>query len=672
MTDQGWIAGAIRQGVAPSQAPLGRLMLRAALSLAAMAGLIWLLADRWAQIDTKALTTAFAGLGLGQWGIALALTALSFWAVGRYDTVIHRHFLSTYPDKIARRAGICAIAVSQTLGLGLISGAILRWRLLPNSSLWQATRLTAAVALTFLAGWAVVTSLVLLALPAAPFRGWAALGLQLALVLTGLCLVAPRRSWWRFRWPNGFTLARLLGLCAVDTLAAAGAFYVLLPPGQELAFQTLLPAFLLALGAGLALGTPGGMGAFEVTLLALLPAAQETDLLTAVLAWRLVYYALPAVLGAGFALRGPGPCILPPRLAPRLPALPRAEAGLCHQGNLKVSLIAGQAWLTGRRGHTLIGVLDPMGRRDRVNLDHALRGLHRIARNEGRLPVAYKISARLAARARRMGLTVRRIGSEAWVTPQTFCLTSPSRAGLRRKLRRAETAGVLVVACDPATAPWADLDRIAADWADHHQGERGFSMGQYDQTYLRHQRLYIAVLDGVPIAFISLHSAAKEWALDLMRHTKTMPDGTMHSLIVTAIRDAATAGINRLSLAAAPEAAFHQSRGDVDPAGSARLAGQKIPDQHDLVCRLMATFAPQTSAKGLYRFKASFAPRWTPLYLAVPGRTGLVIAGLSLWRAICRPPPLSRHGHPSHSLSSVREYGFTSAATSWHIEPNSP
>ena len=621
--------------------PVGRLAARAGLSLALTAVFVWLLADRLSDIDTTALRLALTRLHPQQWAVALVFTAASFWAVGRYDAVLHRHIATKAPDRLARRAGICAIAVSQTLGLGLISGAILRWRMLPGVSLWQATRLTAAVALSFLAGWAVVTAATLVALPFAPYRAGAALVLTLAMALACLSVAAPRLPGLRFRWPNGFTLAALVGLCAMDTFAAALAFHALMPETTVLPFTALLPAFFLALGAGLVLGTPGGMGAFEVSLLALLPLAPEVDLLATVLAWRLVYYVLPAMVGAGLAIGGPRAPVPSTPKPVRVPAACRAEMGLRHQGDLSLIVVADQPWLAARRGHTLTTLLDPMGSQQPPALDRALHGLRRLARDEARAPVVYKASARLAARARVCGYVTRRTGWEAWISPPSYRVSSSCRSGLRRKLRRAEAAGVRVCVCPSSTAPWERLDQIAATWAAAHGGECGFSMGRHARGYLSQQRLYIAWVGNRPIAYASFHTAPTEWALDVMRHEDDVPDGTMHSLLQAAIADAARTGVPRLSLAAVPDGAV---------------------GCHDLAARLIAVLAPQTAASGLYQFKSSFAPRWSPLYLAAPSRLGLVLAGLSLWRAITRPGPLM----PEIERDDA-EYGFASRPDPWHI-----
>ena len=647
MTFPGWTARK-RQGPASPMTTILRHVLRAGLSVALSIGFLWLLADRWAAIDTQALSSAFANLTGGQWLAALALTAASFWAVGRYDAVLHSHFATRTPPAVARRAGVCAIAVSQTLGLGLISGAILRWRMLPEISLWQATRLTAAVALSFLASWAVVTSMVLVVLPDAPYRAWAFVTLCLALAVAGFAIAAPQPRWLRWRLPNGFTLTRLLGLCAIDTLAASLAFMALLPAGLDLPYASLLPAFLLALGAGLALGTPGGMGAFEVTLIALLPTGESPELLAAILAWRLVYYALPAVIGAGIAIIGPAKAVQKMSFSAPNTANIRAETGLDRQGTLTKTGLPSGPWLMGRSGHSLLAVFDPITPQTRPDLTTSLQALHQLAKDEGRLPVVYKSGPRLTALARRQGKSTRRIAWEAWIAPQTYQLATSCRAGLRRKLRRAEAAGITIRHTPAEIAPWPALDQIAADWAQSHGGERGFSMGRHARAYLAQQRLYVAWRDDRPIAYVSFHTTAQEWALDLMRHQSNLPDGTMHALIQTAITDAARHGISRLSLAAVPDAAL---------------------GRHDLTTRLMAAVAPEIAADGLYRFKSSFAPRWRPLYMIASNPVAMAVGSASLWRAITAPPPLTPTLMPEIEQDDA-EYGFALDAAPWHIAVN--
>jgi phosphatidylglycerol lysyltransferase len=615
-----------------------RLGARALASLLAAVGFLWLLLQRLQHIDLEALAAGFASVPLLHWGAAMLATALSFWALGHYDAVVHRATGSTAPQKAARRAGICAIAVSQTLGLGLLSGAILRWRMLPETSFWQATRLTALVAVSFLAGWAFITALTLALLTNAPFHG---MGLVLLppLVLTALlCLWPPKRL---RGLPNSFTLLRLVSLTAVDTFAAAAALWLLCPLGMDLPFLTLLPAFLLAFGAGLISGAPGGVGPFEIALLALLPAQPEAELIAAVLAWRACYYALPALIGAGFALRGvrTHPASPPLAAGQLLSHSARAEHGLALQGAHHLLAIApNSGLLVAQTRHFLIALFDPISGPSRRDIVPCLSGLKQSATAADRSAVLYKFSARSTAIARAQGHCVLRIAKEAVVVPGDYHLDSPARAGLRRKLRHAAAAGVCLRS---PTAPrnYAELGAIAAQWATAHGAERGFSMGRYSPHYLEHQRLYIAEREGRAMAFVSFHVAAQEWTLDLMRHGPDLPDGTMHLLIQSAIEEAKAQGLARLSLAAVPE-------------NHLRLPwAQRLFDQ----------------GHGLHRFKSSFAPRWQPLYMAAANPVALLLSGAEIALAVHHPPDLNSTNALSQNSADIE---FASAPRLWQTGGN--
>ena len=629
-----------------------RLLAKASLAgLIAVAGL-WLLANRLSDMPLHETRSHFLAVAPGQWLTAFLATIASFWAVGHYDSVIHRYLATGARPADARRAGITAIAVSQTLGLGVIVGAILRWRMLPDQTLWQATKITTLVAVFFLSGLAVITALVLAALPLAPYKPLAFCVLAIAAILIMLSTAAPRfRRLPRFRWlpefsrlywPNLFIISRLLALATLDTLTAALAFWVLCPPDLALPFVSLLPAFLIAFGAGLISGAPGGVGAFEITLFALLPTVPEAPLLAAILAWRAVYFACPAAVGAGLAIRGPTQQRTVRANTPRLDPLhhaARAEAGLLAQGHLSLLPAGqGQAWLAGRTPHCLIGLLDPMS----GNLQtaacfggekRAITALMDAAKSESRLPILYKCTARTAIAARQLGLKLRPIAREAWLDPRAFALTTPSRAGLRRKLRQANAAGIIITA---SPQDWAGLASINAEWAACHGGERGFSMGRFDRNYVQSQRVYVALLGGKPMAFISFHAAKYEWTLDLMRHTSGTPHGTMQALIAAAIADAAALDLPRLSLSAVPFAAL-------TAAPTARLAS--------LLHGLLGG-----NQSGLAQFKSSFVPNWQTLYLAAPHRPALALAGAEIAREVHFPPPTAPAAHHHHA-----EYEIASA-----------
>jgi phosphatidylglycerol lysyltransferase len=259
----------------------------------------------------------------------------------------------------------------------------------------------------------------------------------------------------------------------------------------------------------------------------------------------------------------------------------------------------------------------------------ALAALSATARAEGRFPCLYKTGARMAATARQSGWTVRRIAAEAWLRPAQFTLSGPDRAGLRRKLRRADRAGVSAGAAT-GPLPLEEMAEVAAHWARAHGGERGFSMGRWCPQYVGAQRVFLAWHQGRLIAFLTLHDSPAEWTLDRLRSLPGSPDGTMHALLAAAIDAARDAGIPRLSLAAVPRAPRRQRAG-------------RRPDS------------------GLTRFKTAFAPQWEPLYLCAPSPCALAVTAADIARAILRPAPLASAPPLAHFPSNE----IAPAAAAW-------
>lgn len=603
-----------------------RIMGRIGISFGLGALFLWLFSTRVQELDLDQLQRSVLQMSWGDWLSASVLTGLAFWAVGHYDALLHRHFCTHVDSARARRAGICAIAVSQSLGLGVLTGAILRWRMLPEQSLIMASKITLAVALSFLGAWAIVTSTVVIAQPNAAHQDVAYLVLAVAIGAIALSIAAPKV---RFRWPNGFTIAGLIVFCAIDSFAAAFAFYIFLPAEIASPFFAILPAFLLAYGAGLVSGAPGGIGAFEVTLLALLPHLPSDHVLAAIVAWRLIYFVAPAILGAIVAILGPAPQATSPFALVQLPRQNcRAETGIVAQGEHGLIGQNGRAkWVVGRRNHVLVGLFDPIG-----GHKDALEMLQNTARAEARWPVIYKASASLAGLARGAGWRVVRSACEAVIDPQGYDLTHVRRAGLRRKLRRAKMVQIVQKDHDQ---PWADLDDIAAEWARLHGGERGFSMGRYARDYVSYQRIYIAYHQGQVMRFITLHETCGEWTLDLMRHRARIPDGTMHLLVHSAILDAAARGVARLSLAAVPQTAF----------------------------LTLPNFMSRWTDSGLRQFKDSFAPRWEGRYFIAPHWFAAALGAISIAWAIA--PKRYRHSDTLAKSDADTQYGFAPIGFAW-------
>ncbi|QPM89676.1 phosphatidylglycerol lysyltransferase domain-containing protein [Pseudooceanicola algae] len=585
---------------------------------------IWLLAGRLSALDPETLWQAFREVTAAQWAGSFAATALSFWALGRYDAVMHRHLRTGVSDAEAQASGASAIALGQVLGLGIVTGTVARWKLLPQIGTLKAAQVTAAVSVSFLMAWAVVTGLSgLILAPALIPKGLAVLSLAVGLTLPACSLLLPelRLGWWRFRFPSIQAMLAIAFFAMIDTFSAAIAFHILLPEGVS--FGTLLPCFLLALGAGLFAGTPGGVGPFELTLLALLPQIPGSELMAAVLAFRLVYYAIPAFIAVTYASfqilqrRRSTLFDIPRRHVPRsIPELlldlaPRSESGLARQNGARLLGASHCAGLVIDTPQSLTLLFDPLT----GGLGPLLPRLACAARSSNRMALVYKCTAAPALEARRAGWNVLRIADEAVIQPGELTLEGSRYRQLRRKLRNAEKAGITVTR--PDTMPvetMAALDRI---WVREHGQARGLSTGRYDPDYVAHQRLYCAWENNALVAYVTFHENRHELCLDLMRHGLGLPDGTMHKLIVAAARDGAKEG-RALSLAAMPARDLREA---------------------PLLARLRQYVARRSGGEGLIRFKDSFSPRRVPLYMAAPGRLQLILGAADLALAMRRPAP---------------------------------
>ncbi len=600
---------------------------RQILLLAAVCGLVWLLHDRFSHIDLGDVRQAVIAVNPAQWMLAALATAASFWAVGRYDAVIHGVLGTGIAPGTARRGGIVAIAAAQFAGCGVLTGALVRWRMIWGFSLWQATRLSLVVSGSFLAAWLVFSAAVVWITPVGfgPLHWAPPLILAAALLAVALSLWQPRCL---PRLPTVRAMGAILALVIIDTSFAGLAFWVLLPADLGLTATSFAPVFLIALGAGLVGGTPGGVGPFELTLLALLPIFPPDPLLGTALAFRLVYYVFPALVAVLFLLRGDcaedanppldltGPfpkTVLGTALESAIWNAPMAEAQLLRQGELSLLTdCAGTSALAGITGQSLVLVRDPLEAQTAAVavLDLAWTA----ARKRHLMPVLYKCGQHQAMAARRCGWSVLHVSDEALLDPSLFDLGSPACRQLRRVLRKADSEGVIVTAAGPAL-PLTEMAEIASEWAQANGGERGFVMGRFDPAIVATQKVFLAHADGSLVAFVSFNEVAAEWSLDLMRQGAAAPDGTMHALVAHAIHQAAVCGLRQISLASVP---------------NVTAVGSGLPTF------VQRRLADATGGSGLRRFKSSFAPRWVPRYAAAPSRIALAIGLVETTGAINR------------------------------------
>ena len=623
-----------RAGTAYKQLPLLRGILPIAVSLC----VLWILRDKIMNVDLGGMVQTAFQFSTRDWTIAAFLTAVSFYAVAQYDRLVAAQMELSIPRRTILAAGWRATAIGQVLGYGLVTGSLTRWRALgriDGLSLWECSRMTAGVTVSFFAGWVVVASTAITLAPQEQFQGLprqlAIIGLLLTLIAI-IASVRPPSKWARQVPPLRFIIP-VIGFTAVDTIAAAAVLFVFLPEGY-VPFFVLYAAFLVALTAGMASGLPGGLGAFELCLLTLLAPPEPAPLLAAILAFRMIYYAAPAIIAGVTLIKAPKAVETSSEAPTVLPALPLSlvqyappEADLSVQNLLSFKLQNRQTaalWHRARNCDVVLG--DPFGSGDNAEFLAALR---QESKATGRGLAIYKCSAKTRVASAMIGI---KIGSEAVVNPIKYDVLGATRRQLRRKLRKADKANISISETVDNYAALEDIDR---EWRLQNGPARGFSMGYLSPNLIARQRVFVARKDNDIVAFVTFLIGAEKWTLDVMRSKRDCPDGAIHKAVCTAIEAAKAESVVELSLAAAPGHLDHP------PASLAERIVNTIYERN-------------AHLKGLAQFKASFGPEWQPRYLVASSLPTMGFALFDLWHLV-------QHVHPTPSInvSEVNNhYGF--------------
>ncbi|WP_156026491.1 phosphatidylglycerol lysyltransferase domain-containing protein [Sulfitobacter donghicola] len=538
------------------------------------------------------------------WIGGLICTALSFFALGQYDDLAHRQLGTGMSQNHSRVSGMTAIALAQTIGFGMLTGAVCRWRMLPTLGASRALALSAFVSLSFIMALVVLTALACLVLPAPRGAIIPAMVVTCAVPLFVFALVRfPRFRLGKndIKLPSITITAGIFKWTLVDTLGAAAALWLFLPPEIDMSLVHFFPIYLIALLSALLCNTPGGVGPFELVLLGVFPHVGADSLMQSIISFRLVYYALPACIGMVmllFPLKGGQRTALPDAKFHTIENAQRSEVGVIRQnGGRLVTFKDGAAafWSTPQ---TVSALFSPLY----GTMPATLQAVQNEAWQSGKIPMIYKCTAREATAVREAGWAVVHVADDALLCPRTFTLDVPERRSLRRKLRAAEKGGV--VAQKETQLPLKEMREIDAEWRAMRGPARGGTLGQFCEEYVSEQWVAIARLNGKPIAFITLFTNQQEWCVDLMRQGHNVPNGTMHALIHCAVLAARAEGVAQFSLAAVPP----------DRAAKTTV----LHHLHGYVLRKAAT-------PGLIQFKSSFAPQWTPRYAASVNRIGLAL-----------------------------------------------
>jgi uncharacterized membrane protein YbhN (UPF0104 family) len=270
----------------------------------------WVTGRAVLAIDWHGVVRAWSALPASRIAASLAGSLISFSMLALLDVLASR---AVAPQRITAKraafAGAVSHAFSNTLGFPAVTGSVVRYRIYATAGLGSGdiARIVALAAFGVAMGFIVVTTLALLWQPALA-HGWGRpLGALICAALLAFLvwLRGAHRSVHIVRWtlalPDSATAAWQMTVGGIEMLAAIGALYVLLPAGSAPPFIDFLPIYVGAVVVGLVSSVPGGLGVFEVIVLATFPAQARAEALAAMLCYRLTYSLVPfAVAGAGW------------------------------------------------------------------------------------------------------------------------------------------------------------------------------------------------------------------------------------------------------------------------------------------------------------------------------------------------------------------------------------
>ena len=265
----------------------------------------------------------------------------------------------------------------------------------------------------------------------------------------------------------------------------------------------------------------------------------------------------------------------------------------------------------GVQGRTWAAMGDPVGPTARV--PHLIRAFLERCDDFGGTPVFYEVRKNYLHYYADFGLTFVKLGEEARVDLSRFTLEGGAASRFRQALRRVEKekATFRIVPAHAAAALMPELRAISDHWLGGKAGEKGFSLGFFDEGYVSRFPLALIERDGRIQAFANIWTGPRheELSVDLMRYDDQAPKGVMESLFVHLMVWGKAEGYRWFSLGMAPMSGFEQS--PVAPLWT--KVGSFLYEHGEAVYNF----------QGLRLFKDKFDPIWEPHYLAYPGGLAL-------------------------------------------------
>jgi phosphatidylglycerol lysyltransferase len=213
-----------------------------------------------------------------------------------------------------------------------------------------------------------------------------------------------------------------------------------------------------------------------------------------------------------------------------------------------------------------------------------------------------------------LGLSLVKLGEEARVPLSGFSVEGSARADLRQAKRRAERDGASfgIIPLEHVREMLPQLRVVSDAWLqDKATGEKGFSLGAFDEEYLAHFPIAVVRAEGAIVAFANVWASGDrdELSVDLMRFVPDAPRSAMDYLFIELMLWGRQQGYQWFNLGMAPLSG---------------LETHALAPAWHRVGNFVFKYAEQFyNFDGLRRYKTKFQPQWRPRYLAFPGGLAL-------------------------------------------------
>lgn len=208
-----------------------------------------------------------------------------------------------------------------------------------------------------------------------------------------------------------------------------------------------------------------------------------------------------------------------------------------------------------------------------------------------------------------LGLSLIKLGQQALIPLESFGLEGKKRQNFRSAINKYEREGFTfeIIHADQVESILPNLRKISDQWLNEKNAkEKRFSLGFFNEEYLKHCEIAVVKKDNEIYAFCNLWALnnKREISIDLMRYLSGTPNGIMEYLNINLVMWAKEQGFYYFSLGMAPLSGLENHA----------LA----PLWHKIGNTIFRIGNDFYNFEGVYFYKDKFNPDWQPIYLAAP------------------------------------------------------